>query len=275
MTTGTKRTTQVADWCWGEGALAPGASASRPGRAVQCSAPDRAARRGRGARSRCGGLRGQCRLLLILHGRTPVCTLPGCVQVLEEFKARAAAEDEARKAAIGGGEDDPRRLNFHRYGGGGVIWRRVVGCGRCMQAPPTPAAWAGALALAGRRRGVVGLEHVWHVCPSGTACRPPPTPHHLPHSGLPGLVGPGNGLRAARPHTALPPRSLLAASARGLTAECSRIIDSMIDAGLQPGARAIHVWAYSHIVVGDGRAARRVAAEAKQTVGERLGAGVG
>ncbi|KAG2445696.1 hypothetical protein HXX76_000303 [Chlamydomonas incerta] len=97
------------------------------------------------------------------------------LEVLEEFKARAAAEDEARKAAIGGGEDDPRRLNFHR--------------------------------------------------------------------------------------------SLLAASARGLTSECSRIIDSMIDAGLQPGARAIHVWAYSHIVVGDGRSARRVAEEAKTAFG--------
>ncbi len=101
--------------------------------------------------------------------------------MLEEFKARAAAEEEAKRAAMGdSGEDDPRRLNFHR--------------------------------------------------------------------------------------------ALLTASARGLFNECARIIDSMIDAGLTPGPRAVHVWAYSYITIGDGRGARKLAQEAAETFGA-FGAG--
>ncbi|GIL97974.1 hypothetical protein Vretimale_3523 [Volvox reticuliferus] len=98
------------------------------------------------------------------------------MEVLEEFKARAAAEEEARKAAMGeASEDDPRRLNFHR--------------------------------------------------------------------------------------------SLLAASQRGLTGECARIIESMADAGLPPGPRAIHVWAYSYIQIGDGPGARQIAEAGKEMYG--------
>ncbi|GIL47525.1 hypothetical protein Vafri_4310 [Volvox africanus] len=98
------------------------------------------------------------------------------MEVLEEFKARAAAEEEVRKAAMGdASEDDPRRLNFHR--------------------------------------------------------------------------------------------SLLAASQRGLTGECGRIIESMADAGLPPGPRAIHVWAYSYIQIGDGPGARRIAEVGKEMYG--------
>ncbi|GLC44065.1 DNA-directed RNA polymerase III subunit RPC4 [Pleodorina starrii] len=98
------------------------------------------------------------------------------MEVLEEFKARAAAEEEAKRAAMGdSSEDDPRRLNFHR--------------------------------------------------------------------------------------------SLLAASQRGLTGECARIVDSMADAGLPPGPRAIHVWAYSYIQIGDGPGAKRIAEAGREAYG--------
>ncbi|EFJ50923.1 hypothetical protein VOLCADRAFT_103709 [Volvox carteri f. nagariensis] len=98
------------------------------------------------------------------------------MEVLEEFKARAAAEEEARRATMGdASEDDPRRLNFHR--------------------------------------------------------------------------------------------SLLAASQRGLTAECARIIEAMSDAGLAPGPRAIHVWAYSYIQIGDGPGAKRTAEAGREAYG--------
>lgn len=63
-------------------------------------------------------------------------------------------------------------------------------------------------------------------------------------------------------------RSLLAASHRGLTSECARIIEEMDDAGLPPGPRAIHVWAYSYIQIGDGTGARRIAKEGKEMYGE-------